>query len=642
MIQSLQRLNLIRPSLKLIYGHTGMSLYPKQCKLAIFKSQTSIFSTLFNSNFRLFDKTIELSTINATVFLPSNILFNEASLRGIWLSFDHCSFYSPSFELPQITDSVVLTTNLLVSVNAEWKKYQDIEKAIIQRMKEERAAYDIVILAEMDEMENQKAEKKKKKRYSIKERVFIPPKVTENTIVEVTADFIEFEDQSFRNLRNSLGPNALNLDKNEINLRSNRILGGLYAINYLQRPSQAFEFVNNMNIRLEIQPNDLKFCEFNESDPEKLFEVTIHLPRDVCWWEEPHVCRWESVDENPDITRQSRIHSDVVKKDEKSVVKPKIINDFQLTNIPKSVNIYDLTVHDIVPRLPSDYKFAMEKMEELNELERARKFREQLQQEDEEEERAAKRAAFDKAVKELTMQHTDSHGSITEEGLNEIEMLTERLEEEEEKKMKAEEGDQKKRYRVEVIPRAARGLFPSPENKTRQIEIREQVTITSVEKQGTKLSELLDELKVQRESNFPKFKEAPPTEPEDPPPIIDELTPPPPPSTPIARNRMSISGGPKKRISEIHPMGHLSQRNSIQRTRRISRPLSHNDEEPTAASKKEKQKKQHANHVEKSTEAKLPKYLGRWSTNGIFGQTYNKLDGVLTFKAGRFGLGTFN
>lgn len=46
---------------------------------------------------------IEFATLDLSLTLPSTIKCHTSAVEAIWLSYDHFSDYSPSFEIPQYT-----------------------------------------------------------------------------------------------------------------------------------------------------------------------------------------------------------------------------------------------------------------------------------------------------------------------------------------------------------------------------------------------------------------------------------------------------------------------------------------------------------------------------------------------------------
>lgn len=57
-------------------------------------------------------------------------------------------------------------------------------------------------------------------------------------IVDVEKLYSEYEEEVNKKKRRKKGPEALNLPEFIINLRSHRIVGGIYALDYLEQPQQ--------------------------------------------------------------------------------------------------------------------------------------------------------------------------------------------------------------------------------------------------------------------------------------------------------------------------------------------------------------------------------------------------------------------
>lgn len=171
--------------------------------------------------------------------------FADISFRCMWLSYDHFSDLVSTFKL-----------------NVENKKFYDLRTELLNekilasklrdeklnRMKEERRLFEEqkAQLAEqaaqavIDKTDSAKTpEKQKKGKKNPKELPeFEPPIIEENTLIDIEKELAIHLKQEFMDAKKQLSPTLLNLSENEVNLRENTILGGLFVFNALQRPRQ--------------------------------------------------------------------------------------------------------------------------------------------------------------------------------------------------------------------------------------------------------------------------------------------------------------------------------------------------------------------------------------------------------------------
>lgn len=81
------------------------------------------------------------------------------------------------------------------------------------------------------------------------------------------------------------------------------------------------------------------------------------------WLEPPTVCRWETAEEtkiSEELERNNLAEEKGGVKKLKSTAKPlKIINNFDLLNMPGDIDLYSLFQEFVVPRLPNGYTMKM-------------------------------------------------------------------------------------------------------------------------------------------------------------------------------------------------------------------------------------------------------------------------------------------
>jgi hypothetical protein len=152
------------------------------------------------------DKTnIEFQKLQMSLILPSSVKCYNSAIRGLWLNYDHMSDYCHS-AIFKYDDSDRKKLTLRQTTKREWKKRKELlQKALFQIFNEK---------AEETEEPNQ-------------------PRV-----IDVDRMYTEYEDELNTIERGKMGPESLNLDEFEVNLRSHKITGGIFKIEYLEQPLQ--------------------------------------------------------------------------------------------------------------------------------------------------------------------------------------------------------------------------------------------------------------------------------------------------------------------------------------------------------------------------------------------------------------------
>lgn len=80
------------------------------------------------------------------------------------------------------------------------------------------------------------------------------------------------------------------------------------------------------------------------------------------WFEPPTVCRWEWPDETNYSERKKNTKKSKTKLKLKVHKKPKIIEDFNLFNIPSGLDMYCIMQEFVVPRLPNGYSIKIDRV----------------------------------------------------------------------------------------------------------------------------------------------------------------------------------------------------------------------------------------------------------------------------------------
>lgn len=156
---------------------------------------------------------MEFSLLKLHVNLPPTIKLCKSALRAIWLNFDHFSDYCPSYQMPQLPPHCRYPRTLGECCAEEWRMRQEIkeiETANLHQQQERQPGGG-----------NSGAQ--------------IDPGAS---YVDVDRMYAEYEEAQMALRRRLRGPEMLKLRPTEINLRSHRIVGGIYGIDYLEQPKQ--------------------------------------------------------------------------------------------------------------------------------------------------------------------------------------------------------------------------------------------------------------------------------------------------------------------------------------------------------------------------------------------------------------------
>lgn len=152
-----------------------------------------------------------------------------------------------------------------------------------------------------------------------------------------------------------------------------------------------------------------------------LIEITIELPKNVCWWQQPYVCRWQPWEQSqsflalePELQYFNLHYDEIMQKKsnllfsnnyrkEKNSSIVDTIKDFNLHVIPEELRLHCFIRKHILPRLTATYKFDCELIDEeeirLNEEKRRNKL--QLEYKEEQLSEAKEKARIKAERKQL-------------------------------------------------------------------------------------------------------------------------------------------------------------------------------------------------------------------------------------------------
>uniref|UniRef100_A0A1B0CGU5 Axonemal 84 kDa protein n=1 Tax=Lutzomyia longipalpis TaxID=7200 RepID=A0A1B0CGU5_LUTLO len=310
---------------------------------------------------------VEFSLLDTTLILPPTVKCFRAALRGLWLNYDHFSDSCHSYFMPIITGK---PKNLRQSTKMEWQKRKELlEKALAEKKAQ-------IEISQFDTME--------------------PPAAP--AVIDIDKLYADYETEQNRIEKRRKGPEGLALGATDVNLRSHRIVGGIYCIDYLDQPKQDVKIGSKSFLTTLLHPNKLKRKHFYQSykpppppqpgvrrlpeeieaeiklmeqNLDKLALITVKLPENVLWFEPPIVCRWEcraDVEEtlredNEDIEGllgETTAPDHTVGQKVKSPPSVIEIRDFNLLFIPPRIDLYALMLDFVVPRLPDGYGVKIE------------------------------------------------------------------------------------------------------------------------------------------------------------------------------------------------------------------------------------------------------------------------------------------
>jgi cancer susceptibility candidate protein 1 len=154
------------------------------------------------------DKTnIDFQMIKMTLLMPAAIKCTAAAIRGLWVNFDHMSDYCFSTQF-KYDDSDRKKMTLRRTTKREWKKRKELlQKALFQIFNEKP-----------DESSDADP--------------------SQPRMIDVDKIYTEYEDELNAIERRRMGPESLGLGEFEVNLRRNKIVGGVFQIEYLEQPLQ--------------------------------------------------------------------------------------------------------------------------------------------------------------------------------------------------------------------------------------------------------------------------------------------------------------------------------------------------------------------------------------------------------------------
>ncbi|XP_053696746.1 dynein axonemal intermediate chain 7 [Sabethes cyaneus] len=301
---------------------------------------------------------IDFPLLGFHLVLPAAVKCHHSAIRGLWLSYDHFSDYCPTYDMPYRQDH---RADLRIISRIEWKKRKEILKAVYEEPREKRPDD-----SEDDERSHQ--------------------------FIDIDKIYTEHADELMKKERAKKGAKALSLFEHDVNMRSHRIIAGVYCIDYLEQPMQDVKIGKKSLLRTVPQPGQLTRRKFYqpyrppptpqpgvrrlpeeieaeikqmEENLDKLALITLELPENVFWFEPPIVCRWElreeTLESEPGFARYLERHKQMVLAARERKAKAsrdrrtKYIEDFNILDIPSHVALSAIVADFVVPKLPDNY-----------------------------------------------------------------------------------------------------------------------------------------------------------------------------------------------------------------------------------------------------------------------------------------------
>lgn len=186
-----------------------------------------------------------MEPLHMLVSMSSSLDLELSAVRGLWLKRDFFSDHCPSFE----ASHQMIFVDLSTAVEEEMTVRRQMIDKHLNIMRNTRAAYE----ERMEELAKEEIKKKSNPAQRSEKKTrhieIEPPIVDETTYVDVEDEYVTYEFSKFQQDMYSLSPESLNLSMHEVNMRENHVLGGIYKLECLLKPSQTKE----INFQLYIQ-----------------------------------------------------------------------------------------------------------------------------------------------------------------------------------------------------------------------------------------------------------------------------------------------------------------------------------------------------------------------------------------------------
>ncbi|XP_022222309.2 uncharacterized protein LOC111074001, partial [Drosophila obscura] len=291
----------------------------------------------------------DMSATGVMVQMPLSVLKDCLTLRCVHTSFDSYSQKAKSYE-PVIPEQVNYPNAGIVDIEEslvkEWHMQAEIQEQALAAMIQKRQQYLelLVLIEERTEMAAKRAKEQTQSQGKNKQpKVVVPkapkeaPEVLPGMYPDTHGDFLQQEESQYKEYLDEVyHPHKLNMTADEINLRQYIMLGGIYSIMFVRRPTQVqfqkFNLILHEDRRIlhtmpdvvaemgggRLMPEfrrtqiaesrkqtpatsrmrlttalDARQSSIRLHDSElPYFNVTLQLPVELCKWSEPRVCQY--------------------------------------------------------------------------------------------------------------------------------------------------------------------------------------------------------------------------------------------------------------------------------------------------------------------------------------------------------------
>ncbi|XP_036333680.1 uncharacterized protein LOC118744644 [Rhagoletis pomonella] len=286
-----------------------------------------------------------LHKLKIKIQLPLSILQENLTIRGIQLFFDPFSENARSYrqDFKEIRDLTAVlsagTPDIHDCLVQEHFMQVELQNQVRKRLMEKRAEYENKVVALAEQLENLKKSnasdnENKKKQPKLIKVPKEPPVITDDMFPDIWDDFLQLDNERYNNFIDFVyHPDSLRLEPDEINLKKYAILGGIYQLYFVKKPTHynfddfnmtwhenngELQIIKNViaeavlpslsnrgslsrssiSIRRSLSRHNSLQPNSSFIDPPKYYEtpsfvISMELPDYLCLWGEPLLCHFE-------------------------------------------------------------------------------------------------------------------------------------------------------------------------------------------------------------------------------------------------------------------------------------------------------------------------------------------------------------
>ncbi|KAG5679973.1 hypothetical protein PVAND_009508 [Polypedilum vanderplanki] len=614
---------------------------------------------------------IIMQPLNMIVTMSKVLDLENICVRAMWFKRDIFSDYCPSFLPPHKMEF----QNLLAAIDNEMIVRTLMRNNRIEKMRKARTDYELKMEEIRKQQEEEEAAKKNSKKEmkeefkKIKKKIIKmpvePPIVDESTYVDVEEEYVEYENLKAEEERNSSSPQNLNLHEYEVNMRDYQILGGIFKIECLERPTQTKPVGDRIFIRINELSNVLKYQNFThlykeskllqikdermsmyfsdkilEEQSQALAELTkveIVLSDKIVWFEAPTVCRWEKWEDSEEFHQlDSKLqnynlnYDEIVKNEQEKLFNApsvdhyskRTFDDFQImaNSDDTKIKLSDLIKHYLIPIMPEEFLNHYEKLELFENKQKAWRIYKEKE-----------------ALKSSTANDHKEIKSASIEALITIDEFLKHFEKKHEqpKNLFPKSTDQRK-IEVEQDVNVLKRVKEARKELRKAIKYEDIYNSALMEiplkNEPTALSEFLNEIEEFKLKMIPIFKEIRKESEEK---VEVKL-----PKEVKKGKKAKLKLSAKERLASVASRKSLAARRSTRFLRKIKK----SSTSITNSSKEELSFIDNSSKGDDDDDQKLvliPHFKGKWTTKDIYEVTYEESTKTLSFYTGKYGIFAF-